>query len=218
MIRLAVFDLDGTLVDSRRDLANAANALVAARGGRPLPEEAIAAMVGEGAAVLVRRVLAASGLDVESPGALPQFLDLYDQRLLEHTVPYDGIVEMLEALSRRLRLAVLTNKPQAHTERLLDALDLSRYFRDVIGGDTPFGRKPAPSGLEELARRANVVLAETTMVGDSPIDLQTARAAGCACILVSYGFGYQAARLTSSERAVDAAALIPKAIADLDGA
>ena len=218
MIRLAVFDLDGTLVDSRRDLANAANALVAARGGRPLPEEAIAGMVGEGAAVLVRRVLAASGLDVESPGALPQFLDLYDQRLLQHTVPYDGIVEMLEALSRRLRLAVLTNKPQAHTERLLDALDLSRYFRDVIGGDTPFGRKPAPSGLEELARRANGLLAETTMVGDSPIDLQTARAAGCACILVSYGFGYQAAHLTCTERAVDAAALIPKAIADLAGA
>jgi phosphoglycolate phosphatase len=92
MIRLAVFDLDGTLVDSRRDLANAANALVAARGANPLPEDAIAGMVGEGAAVLVRRVLAASGLDAESPGALSDFLDLYDQRLLEHTVPYDGIV------------------------------------------------------------------------------------------------------------------------------
>ena len=218
MILLAVLDLDGTLVDSRRDLANAANALVAARGGQPLPEEAIAGMVGEGAAVLVRRVLAAAGLDPESPGALAQFLDLYDERLVEHTVPYEGIVEMLEALSGRLRLAVLTNKPQAHTERLLDALDLSRYFRDIIGGDTPFGRKPAPSGLEELARRANVLLAQTTLVGDSPIDLQTARAAGCACVLVSYGFGYQAAGLTSSERTVDAAALIPKAIADLDGA
>lgn len=212
-----MFDLDGTLVDSRRDLANAANALVAARGGRPLPEEAIAAMVGEGAAVLVRRVLSATGLDPESPGALAQFLDLYDQRLLEHTTPYDGIVEMLETLSARLPLAVLTNKPQAHTDRLLEGLGLGRYFRDVIGGDTPFGRKPGSAGLEELARRSAVLLADTTLIGDSPIDLQTARAAGCACILVSYGFGYQAAPLTASERAVDTAALIPRAIADLTG-
>jgi phosphoglycolate phosphatase len=218
MIRLAVFDLDGTLVDSRRDLANAANALVAARGANPLPEDAIAGMVGEGAAVLVRRVLAASGLDAESPGALSDFLDLYDQRLLEHTVPYDGIVEMLEALSAGLRLAVLTNKPQAHTDRLLDGLGLTRYFRDVIGGDTPFGRKPGPSGLEELARRADVPVTATALIGDSPIDLQTARAAGCACVLVSYGFGYRLEPLHGSERAVTAAALIPGALDDLASA
>jgi phosphoglycolate phosphatase len=206
MVRLAVFDLDGTLVDSRRDLANAANALVVARGGRPLPEEAIAGMVGEGAAVLVRRVLAATGLDPESPGTLAQFLDLYDERLLEHTVPYRGIVEMLEALSARMPLAVLTNKPQAHTERLLDGLGLSRYFRDVIGGDTPFGRKPAPSGLEELARRAGVPVTATTLIGDSPIDLETARRAGSPAVLVRYGFGYREGELRAAERAVESPA------------
>lgn len=212
-----MFDLDGTLVDSRGDLANAANALVVARGGRPLPEETIAGMVGEGAAVLVRRVLAASGLDAESPGALSDFLDLYDQRLLEHTVPYDGIVEMLEALSPWMPLAVLTNKPQAHTDRLLDGLGLAGYFRDVMGGDTAFGRKPAPSGLEELARRAGVPVTATALIGDSPIDLQTARNAGCPCVLVSYGFGYRLETLHGSERAVAAAALIPGALDDLAG-
>jgi phosphoglycolate phosphatase len=206
MIRLAVFDLDGTLVDSRRDLANAANALVAARGGKALPEEAIAGMVGEGAAVLVRRVLAASGLDAESPGALSDFLHLYDQRLLEHTVPYDGIVEMLEALSAGLRLAVLTNKPQAHTDRLLEGLGLARYFRDVIGGDTPFGRKPSSSGLEELARRAKAPMAATALIGDSPIDLATARRAGCLVVLVRWGFGYREGDLRAGERIIQSPA------------
>lgn len=217
MIRLAVFDLDGTLVDSRRDLANAANALVVARGAAPLPEEAIAAMVGEGAAVLVRRVLAATGLDPESRGALAQFLDLYDERLLEHTVPYDGTVEMLEALSARMPLAVLTNKPQAHTDRLLRGVGLARYFRDVMGGDTAWGRKPDPAGLNELAQRAGAPVPEVALVGDSPIDLQTARNAGCPCVLVTYGFGYRAAPLNGSERAVAAAALIPGALAGLAG-
>lgn len=206
MIRLAVFDLDGTLVDSRRDLANAANALVVARGRRPLPEEAIAAMVGEGAAVLVRRVLAASGLDAESPGALSDFLDLYDQRLLEHTVAYDGIVEILETLSARMPLAVLTNKPQGHTDRLLDGLGLTRYFRDVMGGDTSFGRKPSPSGLEELARRAGVPIIATALIGDSPIDLQTARNAGCGVVLVSYGFGYREDYMRAGERTINSPA------------
>ena len=200
MIRLAVFDLDGTLVDSRRDLANAANALVVARGGKPLAEEAIAGMVGEGAAVLVRRVLAASALDPEAPGAVAQFLDLYDQRLLEHTVPYEGIVEALETLSARMPLAVLTNKPQAHTERLLDGLGLSRLFRDVIGGDTSFGRKPAPSGLEELARRAKAPMAATALIGDSPIDLDTARRAGCLVVLVRWGFGYREGDVRAGEQ------------------
>ena len=217
MVRLAVFDLDGTLVDSRRDLASAANALVVARGATPLPDEAIGAMVGEGAAVLVRRVLAASGLDPEWPGALARFLDLYDERLLEHTVPYEGILEMLEALSARMPLAVLTNKPQVHTERLLDGLGLSRYFRDVMGGDTGFGRKPDPAGLSELARRAGGPVTEVALIGDSPIDLQTARNAGCPCVLVSYGFGYQAIPLSDSERTVPRAMLIPGALDDLAG-
>ena len=215
MVRLAVFDLDGTLVDSRRDLANAANALVVARGGHALPEAVITGMVGEGAAVLVRRVLAASGLDPEAPGALAAFLDLYDERLLEHTRPYEGTEAMLDALGARMPLAVLTNKPQAHTERLLDGLGLARYFRDVMGGDTAWGRKPDPAGLIELAQRAGAPLAEVALIGDSPFDLQTARNAGCPCVLVSYGFGYKAVRLNGSERTVAAAALIPGALDDL---
>ena len=203
MIRFAVFDLDGTLVDSRRDLADAANALVTELGGRGLPEDSIAAMVGEGASVLVGRVLAAAGLAPGPPDALDRFLALYDERLVAHTAPYDGVAGMLEALHSRLPLAVLTNKPQRATDRLLDALGLARFFDHVLGGDTRFGRKPGAGGLLELARRTGIPPAATAIVGDSPIDLETARAAGCACVLVSYGFGYRETDLRPGERVVE---------------
>src|SRR6187401_2758218 len=109
---LIVFDLDGTLIDSRHDLADAANALIVERGGSPLPVDAITAMVGEGAALLVRRALKAAGTDLDVARDLPRFLELYDERLLAHTRLYDGTREALEALASRVPLAVLTNKPQ----------------------------------------------------------------------------------------------------------
>jgi phosphoglycolate phosphatase len=213
MIRLAVFDLDGTLVDSRRDLANAANALVAGLGGRPLSEEAIGGMVGEGAAVLVRRVLTAAKLDPDAPGALPRFLELYDQRLTEHTVPYGGVVEALAALAARMPLAVLTNKPQAATDRLLESLDLAPYFGRVVGGDSRLGRKPEPAGLLSLCTGAGVLPEEATLIGDSPVDLETARRAGTQVLLVSYGFGFRFDPAAIEAVAVaDAPSEIPKHI------
>jgi phosphoglycolate phosphatase len=191
MIRLIVFDLDGTLVDSQRDLANSANALVLELGGRPLPDPDVVAMVGEGAAVLVRRVLTAAGLDPETKDALPRFLALYDERLVEHTLPYERIAEVLEQLRPMAPLAVLTNKPQRVSDRLLAALDLSRHFTHVVGGDTALGRKPDPAGLLRLCAGAGTPPSEAVLVGDSPIDLETARRAGTQIVLTSYGFGYR---------------------------
>ena len=187
---LVVFDLDGTLVDSQRDLADSANALIVERGGRALPTERITAMVGEGAALLVSRALIAAGLEPELDTALPRFLDLYDERLLVHTTVYPGTIEMLAAVATSHALAVLTNKPQRPTEKILDALDLSQYFGDVIGGDTPLGRKPDPAGLRALMTGTGTDPARTVMVGDSAIDLRTARAAGVRSCLVRYGFGF----------------------------
>jgi phosphoglycolate phosphatase len=203
MTPLVVFDLDGTLVDSRRDLANAANALVTELGGTPLSEQAVGDMVGNGAAMLVRRALAAAGLDAEMPGALPRFLELYDDRLLEHTRPYDGISDVLERLRPRATLAVLTNKPQAATDKLLAGLGLSSYFRHVVGGDTSLGRKPDPAGLAEIVRRSESSIDGTILVGDSPVDLETARRAGCDVILVRYGFGFRDVELRGADRVVD---------------
>lgn len=202
---LVVFDLDGTLIDSRRDLADAANAMVVERGGQALAVDAITAMVGEGAPLLVRRALAAAGLDPDADGALPRFLELYDERLLEHTRLYDGTREALDALAQRATLAILTNKPQHHTERILDGLGIASFFRWVVGGDTPHGRKPDPGGLNHLMSLAHVWPGDTIMVGDSAIDLRTARAGGTPICLARYGFGFRTVEdlLTGSELVAD---------------
>ena len=192
MTRLFVFDLDGTLVDSLRDLADSANELLVSCGGVPLDATAVARMVGEGAATLVSRVFAAAA--VQQPAdALSRFLAIYDTRLLNHTRPYEGMAETLQALSARASLAVLTNKPLAASRRILDGLQLSAFFDAdaVIGGDGSLPRKPDPAGLQQLCGRANVAPSDTLFVGDSLIDWQTARNAGTAICLARYGFGFR---------------------------
>lgn len=215
MIDLAVFDLDGTLVDSRRDLADAANAMVAGLGGTPLGEDAIAAMVGEGARVLVSRVLAAAGLDPRTPSAFEQFLEHYDARLTAHTRPYPGIPEVLADLRSRLRLSVLTNKPMLATDRLLAMLGLAGFFDGVVGGDTSCGRKPDPAGLLHLINDAGTAADRTVLVGDSAIDLETARRAGTRIVLARYGFGYRftGREFRGDEGFVDSPSELPGAIA-----
>ena len=206
MFQLYVFDLDGTLVDSRRDLADAANGLLAESGAPPLTEDDVGRLVGDGAATLVARVFAASGLP-QPAGALERFLAIYDGRLLNHTRPYAGIPETLDALCARAPLAVLTNKPLGSTRRILDALDLARRFdaSRVLGGDGPLPRKPDPSGLRHLAASVHVPLSSTLLIGDSRIDLQTARAAGAPVCLVRYGFGFDGVPngdLTAEDRTI----------------
>jgi phosphoglycolate phosphatase len=204
---LVVFDLDGTLIDSRKDLADSANELLAAYGAPPLEEEAVGRMVGEGAAVLVARILAARSLDVPRADALVRYLDIYDRRLLDHTRPYDGIPEALAALGARARLATLTNKPVKATNQILDALGLRSSFEWVIGGDSSFGRKPAPDGLLWMMRQAGAPANRTVLVGDSVTDLLTARAARSDVCIARYGFGYPnmpEGSLTGTELVVDA--------------
>ena len=190
--RLFVFDLDGTLVDSRRDIADAANELLVSCGAAPIPEARIGGMVGDGAARLVARAFIASGI-ARPVDALERYLAIYETRLLNHTRPYAGIPEVLETLGRRASLAVLTNKPLAPTRRILDGLDLSRYFSEaaILGGDGPFPRKPDPAGLLHLIAAAHVPAASTLMVGDSVMDWRTARAAATGVCLARYGFGFE---------------------------
>lgn len=190
-IDLIVFDLDGTLVDSGRDLATGVNRMLAACGARPLPEADIVGMVGEGASMLVRRALTAAGVDPGYPGAYERFLAAYDECLLDCTAPYDGIPEVLAAIGQGRSLAVLTNKPTAATARILEALDLRRHFANVLGADSRFGRKPEPGGLEHLVRQARTSAGRTLLVGDSPVDLETARRAGTRICLARYGFGFR---------------------------
>ena len=190
--RLIVFDLDGTLIDSRRDIADAANATLESCGAAPLAEERIGRMVGDGAAVLVARAFEASGVE-RPPDALDRFLARYEQRLLAHTRPYAGMIETLDALRDRAALAVLTNKPLRATREILRGLDLSRFFADeaVVGGDGPFPRKPDPSGLQHIQTVARISASETVLVGDSLIDFRTARAAATPICVARYGFGFE---------------------------
>lgn len=188
--RLIAFDLDGTLIDSRRDLADSANALIVELGGAPQPEEAIGRMVGEGAAVLVRRALAAAGVP-ETPGALGRFLELYDMRLLDHTHAYPGVADAIRHARTLGRVAILTNKPKRPSEQILQGLGLFELFDEVVGGDGPLPRKPDPAGLVKLMEEAGAAPAATLLVGDSPIDHETARRAGTRCCLVSFGFGFE---------------------------
>jgi phosphoglycolate phosphatase len=189
--RLAVFDLDGTLIDSRRDLADSANEMLAGYGAAPLDDDRIVSMVGCGAPTLVKRVMTAAGVDRPVEEALPRFLSAYDERLTHHTRPYDGIADLLEELqSRQTAMALLTNKPLDQSNRILDAFGLSKHFQWVVGGDGPWPRKPEPDGIRFLMHQASAAASETVLIGDSTIDLQTSRNAGVRICLARYGFGF----------------------------
>ena len=190
--RLIVFDLDGTLVDSRRDIADSANALLVACGAHPLPEDTIGRMVGFGAPTLVARAFA--GVALPQPAdALDRFLAIYSERLLNHTRPYAGMPDVLDELGTRTPLAVLTNKPLEATRRILVGLDLLRHFATdrVIGGDGSFPRKPDPSGLQHLTAGVGAPAEATVLVGDSVIDWRTARQAATQVCVARYGFGFE---------------------------
>lgn len=190
--QLIVFDLDGTLIDSRRDIAESANALLVQCGAQPLPETQVGRMVGDGAATLIARAFHASGVE-RPPDALARFMAIYERGLTNHTRPYAGIVRVLDVLAARATLALLTNKPLRPTLTILERLSLERFFEPslVVGGDGPCPRKPDPAGLVDLGRRADVRADATVLVGDSIIDCRTARAASTSMCMARYGFGFE---------------------------
>ena len=190
-VTLVAFDLDGTLIDSRRDLADSANEMLADWGAPPLADEAIVRMVGSGAEQLVARALAAAHVKAPIENALARFLAVYDRRLTNHTRPYDGVPDVLKELNReQVSMALVTNKPLEQSVKLLKAFDLFEYFRWRVGGDGPWPRKPDPAGLRSLMSDASAERAGTMLVGDSGVDLQTARNAGVRMCLTRYGFGF----------------------------
>ncbi len=179
MPRLLVFDLDGTLVDSSRDLAAATNAaLQRLLPGTPeIPLPVVISFVGEGARVLVERALRHARSGIPADEVLPIFFECYSERLLDTTRLYDGVQEALDALTGQT-LAVLTNKPGHFSRRILEGLGVAPRFARIWGaGDVP-ARKPDPGGLLRLAAELGAGPAEAWMIGDSAIDVRTARAAG----------------------------------------
>jgi phosphoglycolate phosphatase len=183
-----VFDLDGTLIDSRRDITTAINRMRSEYGLPPIPLEAVVTMVGEGARLLVERALDPEFPPERIDEALARYLEHYRQVCLEQTRPYPGVEEMLEALSASYPLALLSNKGEALSRQILDGLGLGGFFREILGGGSLPTRKPDPAGLHLLAGRLGVPVERLMLVGDTWIDAETAHNAGAAFALVEWGF------------------------------
>ena len=197
-----VFDLDGTLVDSRADLAAAVNYVLRSLGLPELLPPTVYGYVGDGARALIERALGPAHGD-QVPAGLAAFMDYYGAHLLDATRPYPGMVEALGVLGARgVTLSVLTNKPVAMSRAILEGLGLADRFLDVVGGDSLPVRKPDPAGLERL--RALTVTARERMllVGDSGIDLRTARAGGVAFCGVAWGLAPEALEAARPERII----------------
>ena len=186
---LLIFDLDGTLIDSKLDLAHSVNATRTFMGMDPLEHDLVYSYVGNGAPVLIRRALgqAASEADVEH--ALEFFIRYYAQHCLDYTGLYPGVQSALDRLhTAGHTLAVLTNKPVKISHRILDGLGLSGHFFRVYGGNSFDRKKPDPVGIATLLAESGLQPTRTYMVGDSAVDIQTARNAGVLSCGVSYGF------------------------------
>jgi phosphoglycolate phosphatase len=192
-VRVLIFDLDGTLIDSKLDLAHAINAMLEHMGRAPLAHDTIYSFVGNGAPVLVRRALGEGVTDQETDEGLVYFLSYYRAHMLDNTAAYPGVREGLELLKNN-PLAVLTNKPVNFSRAILDGLGLSRYFRFVYGGNSFERKKPDPMGVEILLRDLAAAPTEAMLVGDSEVDVRTARNAGIWACGVSYGLGTEGLR------------------------
>lgn len=186
---LVIFDLDGTLIDSSLDLANSVNATRAHLHLPPLENETVYSYVGNGAPILIRRALGPDYSEDEVQSALLYFLGYYRDHMLDHTVLYAGVREALDRLhDAGVQLAVLTNKPVRFSQAIIDGLDLTAHFRRVYGGNSFEQKKPHPIGIETLMAECGVSCGETLMVGDSGIDVQTARNARVHACGVAWGF------------------------------
>lgn len=186
--RLLVFDLDGTLVDSKEDIANAVNVALESFDLPPLPNPVIYSYVGDGASALILRALPPEKADL-LPEVLDRFLAYYQRHLLDTTRAYPGVVEALRKWAGIYRMAVLTNKGVAMTQEILSGLSLDGYFFEVRGGDSFGTKKPDPEGLLHILREAGVDAQEAIMVGDSRNDVLAGKAAGALTCGVTYGLG-----------------------------
>ena len=225
-LKLLVFDLDGTLIDSAQDLCNSVNATLAHFGRQRLPDHLVASYIGDGAILLIRRALfGVDAVEVDEPflaKAYAYFLDYYREHKLDFTYAYNGVLEALAAL-RQLHagssrsMAVLTNQPVRPAQAICDALNLAPFFLHVYGGNSFSTKKPNPEGLVALMTEAGAKPEETVMIGDSEVDVATARNAGTWSIGCTFGLSPQSLVSSPPDVLVDSpaewtAALSPNAV------
>jgi len=185
---LLIFDLDGTLIDSKQDLVDSVNAVLRSRQREPLPDETIASYVGNGAPALIQKALPDAS-EAEHAEALQFFLNYYREHMLDSTTLYPGVREALDRLhASKVPLAILTNKPVKFSVHLISGLGLAGHFFRIYGGNSFEEKKPHPVGIQQLMSEAQAEIAQTVMVGDSAVDVLTARAASVKACGVSWGF------------------------------
>lgn len=185
---LLIFDLDGTLLDSKRDLADSVNATRAFMGLPPLPLQVVSTYVGNGAPMLVRRALPDAS-EAQLRTALEHFLDYYREHMLDSTTLYPGVREALDRLhSAHIPLAVLTNKPVRFSVQLMEGMGLDLHFFRIYGGNSFEEKKPHPMGIDVLVAESGAARERTIMVGDSSVDILTARNARVKSCGVTWGF------------------------------
>ena len=188
-MRYIVFDLDGTLVDTAEDLADALSYAVSPSGLEPLGPEDVKPLVGEGLERLIAKSLGPDAMEKDVQLGIERFVTYYEDHLVDNTHPYEGVEDTLRELeSRGYVMAVLSNKRTSMCKAILSRLGLHGYFRVVAGGDAPPEKKPSPLAALYVLEALGAVPAESVMVGDSDIDIQTAEAAGMKSIAVTYGF------------------------------
>jgi phosphoglycolate phosphatase len=187
-VRALIFDLDGTLIDSQRDLIRSVNAMLQEMGREQLHEDTISGYIGHGAPQLVGQALGGNATEAERERALKFFLGYYEDHKMDSTCAYPGVPEALEELAA-FPMAILTNKPVRISRRILEALGLAKYFRAVYGGNSFATKKPDPLGAQTILREFAAEPADAILIGDSEVDVQTARNAGTLAAAVNYGFG-----------------------------
>jgi phosphoglycolate phosphatase len=193
-IQLVIFDLDGTLIDSRLDLVHSVNAALRHIERPELPADVIASYVGDGAPILIQRALGPEANDQALiRKGLEFFLSYYREHKLDHTTLYPGITESLKAIQQSTngqprKMAVLSNKPVIPSRAIVDALGLGPFFFQVYGGNSFETKKPEPDGIRQLLAEAGLSAEQAVIVGDSHVDVRTGRNAGLSTIGVTYGF------------------------------
>ena len=219
MAKALVFDLDGTLVDTAPDLAGALNAVLAAAGRATLDLGELRPLMTQGALALIRRGFELTGAalgETEMAAARAAFLDYYGANLATQSRPFPGVRETLATLATSAGpLGVCTNKPESLSRCLFDALDLTRFFGAVLGGDSLAVRKPDPEHLWATIDALGAGCGETVMIGDSATDVATARNAGVPVIVVSYGYRDAPAAALGADAVIDSFAALPAALARL---
>jgi phosphoglycolate phosphatase len=223
-VRLLVFDLDGTLIDSRLDLIHSVNAMLRHLGRPELDGDVIASYVGDGAPTLVRRALADTDDEALLQGAMEYFLAYYRLHKLDHTTVYDGVPEVLAGLAQgtcraetpvrqclQRQMAVLSNKPVNPSRQIVQALGLGDFFVSVYGGNSFTTKKPDPLGVRTILQETGVAAEEALIIGDSSVDVLTGRNAGLRTCGVTYGF----APLTLEEVAPDVLVETPRELGEL---